>query len=964
MVLLRRWSTPVSAGILSVFLFAQHAAAAECYSLFQRLRDSSFKRVQLGDQTPVIVTSAGTEFPITRALEKEGLLYDDIAGWFPSVKPETADKMRERLKQEMGGQKAPNLMKWLTAYPTRYKPADLPISPAQWRKLPVEQQLERIVSQPDFFRSINMNGKRNLFLDDVITFDELAVTDATLKGLNVGDDLGSYEVKSSGGIADRSAYQAFRDKVEANFGGEKVGHQHIVHAWPKSASARAAMAPQYLELLDSMTWLLFWRQMKRNPEDVESVLAHPYLGVYSKDALDRLHESVVAGDASKFKNKYRMVGARALPGDKTIPGQENLILPDFELRSGNKGPMRGFFEDLAEARIGSGDYSGLNDYRKIDFDASAPMDRLASLFLNASEVQLLERFQDSFPKMKYSGHKRALNHYRNRIISPLLPWQNRLELGTKAALLQSEQVRYAKRLVKVAEAYFADMARSPNKAEVSEIYSATIERLEKAIYDFSTEVRLDRDLARYLTPKPGSVPKILVKSSGPIDVNQVGLGIEYTFRFPVRAKDASQADAEIRASLEEFKVAMGGGTIESLSKGGHGHGASIRYQFTDKSGKEWRFEWDGVSRDYVDGKVTNPRGGLLEVPTPKFAPEDVKDIQALYAAARKTGKLPKRSAGGGHVNVDLSPLMKLPPKEGAGKLASLINYFESNRDMISFLWQHPGRSRVAIPVEPKGDLHAKLDAFDGDWNQLAKLLYDGQYFNTHVGRKPRYVQMDVTGAILPAVPEQYVGRDIDIKNPKVEWVPDFGKGKDRIEFRMFDAMEDEYFAALEIKYIRALMDKTFNSSSRIKYQRPASGLVRRWTEEPRDFVAAAEAHLRELGLDVEEFRPLLVQSWEQRAYEKAMPTPAPKKFENFLPSKLENSSTGAISPRLLPGAPEIFSGNVGLMSSKQGDQGGRGENLFWIMGIEGDDAPHSAGFRSDWIARGGRNGLEVPLEAA
>ncbi len=893
-----RWGVIRRAAVLTLFLFTHQALAVECYTLFQQLRDSTFKRTRLGDRTPVIVTSAGTEFPITRALEKEGLLYDDIAGWFPSVKPEAADKMRVRLRKETAGEAPPNLIKWLSAYSSRYKPQELVLDSAAWRKLSAEQRLELIVSKPDFFRAINMNGKRNLFLDDILTFDELAVTEATLKGLNVGDDLGSYEVKSAGGIADRSAYQAFRDQVEANFGGEKVGHQHIVHAWPKTASARAAMAPQYLELLDSLTWLLFWRQMKRNPEDVESILAHPYLGVYSRDALDRLGEAVVQGDASKFKNKYRMVGARALPGDKSIPGQENLILPDFELRSGNKGVLRGFFEDMVEARIGSGDYSGLRDYRSYRFDASAPMDQLTASLLTRDEVALLERFQQSFPKMKYSSRRNALNHFRNRIVSPLLPWQNRLDLGTKAALLESEQRRYAKRLVKIAEAYFAEMAKSPNKAEVSEIYSTAIERLEKAIFDFSTEVRLDQDLVKYLTPKPGVLPEILVKSSGPIDVNQVGLGIEYTFRFPMRAKDAKAADAEIRTSLEEFKAAMGGGTIVKLSDGGHGHGASIRYRYTDPSGKDWRFEWDGISRDYVDGKVTNPRGGLLEVPTPKFAPQDVTDIKALYAAARKTGKLPKRSAGGGHVNVDLAPIMKLPPKEGAGKLVNLINFFESNRDMISFLWQHPGRSRVAIPVEPKGDLHAKLDAFEGDWNDLAKLLYEGQYFNPYQGRKPRYVQMDVTGVLMPAVPEQYVGREIDIKNPKVKWEPDFGKGKDRIEFRMFDAMEDEYFAALEIKYIRALMDRTFNASGRLKYDRPAAGLVEQWVSDPKQFVEAAETHLRELGLDPEEFRPLLLQSWEQRAFDKALTKkPVPKKFEDFLPSKLENSSTGAIDPR-------------------------------------------------------------------
>lgn len=897
---LRRFTGKASLSlVLVLFLLVQQGWAAECYQLFQFLSGSSFKRSQLADKTPVIMTSAGTEIPISRAFEKEGLLYDDIADWFPSVKPETSDKLRERLQKESRGEATPLLTKWLTDFATKYRPADFKISPAEWKKLDPAIQLERLASTPDFFRLVNMRGKRNLFLDGIITFDELAVTEATPAMLRVGDDLGSYEVRSAGGTADRSAYFAFRDQVEAKLEG-KIGHQHIVHAWPKDASARAAMAPQYLELLDSTTWLLFWRQMKRNPDEVESVLAHPYLGVYSRDALDRLQEAVIENKPEKFKNKYRMVGARNVPGDKAIAEQENLILPDFELRSGNKGAKRSFVEDITESRISSGDYSGLKDYRKYDFNASASIDQIASRFLSREDVEVLERFQESFPKMKYSSRKNAHNHFRNRIVSPLLPWENRLELGTKAATLNVEQKRYAQRLAKVAKAYFAEMAKNPNRVEVSEIYSTAIERIEKAMYEFSDEVRLDRDFVKYLMPKPNTLPSILVKSTGAIDVNQVGLGIEYTFRFPVRAKDAAQARTEIRTGLEEFKNAMGGGVIEELDLGGHGHGASIRFKYTDPSGKAWRFEWDGVSRDYVDGNVVNPRGGLLEVPTPKFAPQDTQDIKRLYEAARKTGKLPSRSSGGGHVNVDLAPIMKLPPREGAQKLVNLINFFESNREMISFLWQHPNRMRVAIPVEPKGDLFAKLDAFEGDWNALAKILYDHQYFNTLEGRKPRYVQMDVTGAIMPAVPEQYVARDIDIKNPTVKWAPDFGSGKDRIEFRMFDAMEDEFFAALEIKYIRALMDKTFNASSRIKHK-PPLGLSELWKKDPAEFMKSAEAHLKDLGLDPQEFQPLLIQSWEQRAHDLpgALPATQPKKFEDFLPSKLEskleNRASGGIA---------------------------------------------------------------------
>jgi hypothetical protein len=749
--------------------------------------------------------------------------------------------------------------------------------------LSASERLERLLAQGDFFRVIKMNGKRSLFLEGILTFDELAVSEATPAMLRVGDDLGSYEVRSAGGLADRGAYQEFRAMVERHFGGERVGHQHLVHAWPKDASARAAIAPQYIELLDSTTWLLFWRQMKRDPDTVDSVLTHPYLGVYSREALDRLHEAMLRGDASKFKNKYRMIGARNVPGDPAVPAQQGMVLPDFELRSGNKGPLRAFLEDMIEARISSGDYSGLRDFRAHDFNASAPIDTLAKEWLQPEDLEILKRFEGSFPKMKFSDHSLALNHYRNRIISPLLPWSLRLDLGLKAEILKTEQEAYARSLVKIAKEYLQARSKVDSAGGlVSELYANTIEKLEKAIFDFANEVRLDQDFFRYLTPRPTTLPKLVVSSSGPIDVNQIALGLEYTFRFSVRAENSTQAKREIAATLEAFRESLGGGTIEELSQGGHGHGVSVRYEYTDPSQKVWRFEWDGISRDYVDGKVVNPRGGLLEVPTPKFNPRDAEEIRRLYVAARKTGKLPKRSAGGTHVNVDLAPIFELPPSEGTRRLIQLLVYFESNRELISFLWQHPNRLRAAIPATPKPELFSSLEKFSGGWQELAQLLYDFQYFNPYVGRKPRYMQMDLTGVLFPAVPDEFKKVNIDIKNPQVKWKPDFGNSaKERIEFRLFDAMEDEYLASLQIKYVRALLNATFNSSKKLDYRKPLEEQGRVWIEKPARFIEAAEAHLEELGLSPQEFRPLLLQSWAQRASDPKKGAVAGRVFDDF-----------------------------------------------------------------------------------
>ena len=81
------------------------------------------------------------------------------------------------------------------------------------------------------------------------------------------------------------------------------------------------MAPKYIELLDAGTWYLFWRQMKRNPTEVESVLGHPYLGVYTRWWLNRLYTAVVEAKPKDFKNKFRMMGARNFKADPEIPEQ-------------------------------------------------------------------------------------------------------------------------------------------------------------------------------------------------------------------------------------------------------------------------------------------------------------------------------------------------------------------------------------------------------------------------------------------------------------------------------------------------------------------------------------------------------------------------------------------------------------------------------------------------------------------
>ncbi len=338
-------------------------------------------------------------------------------------------------------------------------------------------------------------------MDGLLNYDNLLPSADAPPFLEAGDDLGSYEVKSKGEV-DRNKYQRERDFVEDHLDG-KIGHQHFVHAWPSRKAEREFIAPHYIELLDATTWLLFWRQLDRNPNEVDSILSHPFLGLYPRASLERLFDAMVAGDASRFRNKNRMVGARSLAAKPELRGQKGRdFLPDFEMRSGNKGIKRDFVEDLIEARISSGDYSGLRDFRSYDFDPSANMEILASPWLSAGEIEKLKLFETQFPLMKYSNHALAMNHTRNKIIAPLLPWRNRIPLEYKAELLQRAQARYAEGLVGIANFYLRRIKTAENSSQVGSLREETLDKLEHLAYLFARRVKLDEDLEKYLTPRP------------------------------------------------------------------------------------------------------------------------------------------------------------------------------------------------------------------------------------------------------------------------------------------------------------------------------------------------------------------------------------------------------------------------------------------------------------------------------
>ncbi|MFM8268550.1 MAG: hypothetical protein ACKN9V_00025, partial [Pseudomonadota bacterium] len=368
---------------------------------------------------------------------------------------------------------------------------------------------------------------------------------------------------------------------------------------------------------------------------------------------------------------------------------------------------------------------------------------------------------------------------------------------------------------------------------------------------------------------PTQLPSIQVASTGPIDVNQIDLGIEFSFRFLNSPANKTAAGERIHKTVSELAKAFGATEVRDVEDPlAHGHGLGLKFLMVDENGKKWRVEWDGVQRYYRQGRPYASQGGHIEIPSPKAAPQDMTQIKALYETNRALGQVPSRAAGGAHINIDLKPFFSLPEKEGARKFVDFLSYFENNREMIQFLWQHPYRTAAAFPLEMSPGLKDKLNQFSGNWDELARVLYEERYFNPYISRKPGYTQLNATALMSALVPEDY-RNVIDIKNPTTEWFPAFGgKGTDRVELRLFDAPPDEYLAALQIKYIRALLNKSMNASGNLAIQKKYGGQdFLKWKEDAETFSDAAKDHLRDLGLDPKEFLPLLVDAHQVQQVE-------------------------------------------------------------------------------------------------
>jgi hypothetical protein len=232
--------------------------------------------------------------------------------------------------------------------------------------------------------------------------------------------------------------------------------------------------------------------------------------------------------------------------------------------------------------------------------------------------------------------------------------------------------------------------------------------------------------------------------------------------------------------------------------------------------------------------------------TPKYNP-DAKSVTALYEIFQEMGMHPSFYNGGGHVNFDLAVFDGKPKR-----LARFIALFLENRDVITAMFQHPGRFSTAEPHDVDERFLDKLKNFDGDEEALKKLLYNERFFNTRLGLKTKYVQLEISSYFQDVIPAEFITKDFDIKNDvwrkQFRVSPKIRKG----EFRLFGAPRSIEEAHLQLKFVRALMDKALNDDKSLTGSLAPVDLDEMVKDAPAAF-KRFESTMEALGLDSREY---------------------------------------------------------------------------------------------------------------
>lgn len=619
------------------------------------------------------------------------------------------------------------------------------------------------------------------------------------------------------------------------------GHQRIV--FPKRLGGEATDPGKMAEVYRNLQAYI----LLRSQEGKSGVEAADYKGMSPEETLERSHNT--SRDILRLEeNRF---------------GQDTFAV---EIRAGTKSAeTRRFAKQAILSRYVSNDYSGLasiSDYQLIPTE-SPEAEKIA---------------------VRYGITQKSAESFLEKINSAKNYKGNAMNLEQVPALWSWENVPY---LSPAKRAQLRELTRI-FITSIADWKAPTYQDMQSALASWAKSANLSNDIANYLRPKPAASSQELGKllefrpaRAGPVDVNKIDLGLEYTARYPIRSRsvltdevlpDGRRGWLEVQYDLspEERKKTLsdiaikigknldpGSNPVPELQGlGNHGHSLETAYEFQDKKQRKWRVEWDGIGRDYSPNGTIIPesqRGGHVEVVSPKFVPE-ANDLLALQKAFADSSAIPSVAMGGGHINVDLAPFEGKPKQ-----LARFLSLVNENRGIISMLFQDPRRLRSAEPIEISDKLAKALAGFDGTEKELKQLLYNERYFNSRVGRKSRYIQLDLSAYFQDVIPEEFIHQDFDIKNDLWHRNFDVDPKIRKAEFRLFNAPRTAEEGALQIKFVRALLNEALNGSG------PVSGKVadvnyNKYLEDPKMALQELRDLCDRLGLKFEEYRPLFVDS--------------------------------------------------------------------------------------------------------
>jgi hypothetical protein len=555
-------------------------------------------------------------------------------------------------------------------------------------------------------------------------------------------------------------------------------------------------------------------------------------------------------------------------------------LHSIEQRSGTKSDdTRRLFQQALASRYAAQDFSGLQnaDSWTLVSEKNVNADVIAARFrLPKATVE------KAFEKIQKTVYGRYSSSWSTNL------GERKAQLGMMAPLWDWDDAPF---LSETKKSDLRELGRNWLQS-VAEAPQLSADGLKDALQNWAMASKLTSDLEYYLKPKtPGETQAIAdAMTFRPrtgamrVDVNAVDLGMEYTSRFGIRnVTDFSDevlptgrkawldtiydyTPEERLERLKQVAAAIGreitGGPVEVTRYGGtgdHGHGLEVAWEFRDRQGRKWKVEWDGISRDYdASGALIShsPRGGHIEVVTPKFNPTP-DEVAAVYRAFEKESLRPSAEMGGGHINIDLAAFDG-KPKE----FARFYSTFLEHRGIAALLFQYPGRQRTAEATEVSSRLAQALKSFNGTEEELKQLLYNERQFNTRLGRKARYVQMVLDAYFQDVIPEEFLHADQNIMNDPWRRNFDVDPKIRKIEFRMMDAPASAYEAALQKKFVRAILNKALNDSDAL------SGIVQKvdheaYVKNPRKALQDLEKMCTALGLDPQEYRSFLYKGLEQ-----------------------------------------------------------------------------------------------------